>query len=206
MTQLIEAQKLIVELYGRILRINRENARDIAADARRAEAFQYADALVALLDVKAAQILIALDRLADTGITQMSGAEIDPFRAKLRIGIQQRHEVAGKSCLAADDLGADDQFGGDLDHAKLLATGAVALVDNFVQRGRKRISAVGHGIAIVFLSRFQCLRILLYCAAAVFFHDGSPLENNCIWFRDLSITYSRKNASKRFWLSAFSEL
>ena len=61
----IEIQELVIHQHGRLLRLFRDEANYAAGDAGCIKAAQYADALVALFDIKLAEILIALNRIAE---------------------------------------------------------------------------------------------------------------------------------------------
>ena len=72
---LIKMQEFIVDPHSRVVGVQRQHARDVRADGRRAEAPQDAHALVALLHVKLPHILKAADGVDDAGVAQMRLAE-----------------------------------------------------------------------------------------------------------------------------------
>ena len=86
-------EKFIVALDLGVLTVDRQEADHVAGDGGGLVAFQDADPLVALLDIKAAQVLIAADGVPNPFVTQMGGTQADPLLGKFRVCGKEGHEI-----------------------------------------------------------------------------------------------------------------
>ena len=91
--ELVKLEELIVALDLRLLAVDGEETDHIAGDGGGLIAFEDADPLVALLDIKAAQVLIAADGVPDPFVAQMGGAQADPLLGKFRVCGKEGHEI-----------------------------------------------------------------------------------------------------------------
>ena len=160
--QLIELHELIVPLHSQILAFRREHADDRAGDGGGAVAFEDADALVALLHVEPAQILIALDGVADALVAQVGFAELHPLGAELGVNRQQRHKAGGKGRLAAGALGADNLIDGDFNESQVHPSGAHGLHQNLVEHLGIGVATPEHIGAVVLLPLLEGALILIH--------------------------------------------
>ena len=152
-------QKLLIKRIARRIRIRGHQPRHIGRDRRRLKIAQNADALVALLHIEFSIIFKAADRFADALLPQMGVAEIDPFAAELRVGIQQRQKAGRERILPPGRLGSDDQVDGDLHQADALLLRGIAVGENLVEHLHIGRNAGGHAVLVLPESRFQRFRI-----------------------------------------------
>ena len=159
--QPVKVQKFIIDPHGRIVGIDRQDARDIRADGRRVEALEDADALVALLHVKAAHIFKAPDGIRDARVAQVRLAERDPLACKLRPKIQKRHEIRGKRRLPPRRICADDLRDGNVQNAEIDAARDRAAAQPFLEHLRIRIASAVDTLAVALLPGLERLPELL---------------------------------------------
>ena len=110
-------QKFVVSLNAGIVAHRRHHTADIAGDSGSTEVFQHGYPLVAFLHIEIAQIFVANNRVTDARISQMVGAQADPFGGEFRINAQKRKEVCGEGRNASGGFGAHDAVRRDLNHA-----------------------------------------------------------------------------------------
>ena len=119
----VKAQKLIVNPHRRVLGVGGDHPRHIAGDGGGVEALEDADPLVALLDVKAAHVLIAPDGVPNALLAEVSGAQVYPLGGKLRVRGQQRHEVRGEGGAPPHGFGSHDLISGNVDDSQVYLPG-----------------------------------------------------------------------------------
>ena len=84
--QAVEVHELVVDDDGLVVGVGGDDAGDVAWDGGGVEAFEDADALVALLDVEAAHVLVAADGVTYALVAEVGGAELGPFGGELAVG------------------------------------------------------------------------------------------------------------------------
>ena len=116
-----EAEKisqLVIKLHFPSPVVFGKDADHIGADHIAVKELQYADSLVALLDIVAVHVFIDLDGVPDPflhmGLTQGL-----PLGGKLRVLLQQRHEVPGKGVGPHAGTGADHKLQGNLEQPQI---------------------------------------------------------------------------------------
>ena len=152
---LIKMQEFIVDPHSRVVGVQRQHARDVRADGRRAEAPQDAHALVALLHVKLPHILKAADGVDDAGVAQMRLAERDPLARKLRPQVQQRHEIRREGRLPPGGIHPDDLGDRDLQLAQIHAPGHHAALQQLLEDLRIGVAPAVDAVAVAFLPGFE---------------------------------------------------
>ena len=155
-----------------LLRPRGDYSRDDGGDARRAEAFQHADAFVPLLHVEAPHVLAAAYRVADALVAEVRLAQAYPLMRKFRLLAEQRHEVCRKGVLPAAGLCADDVLGRAIYRAKLNSARSHRLVEYLVEHLRVRVLPLYQAFLAAFLPGLQGYRILLCCFLSA--HGRSP--------------------------------
>ena len=112
LAELEEIHELVIGHHPGLIAQRRHHAGHLTADAWALVAFEHADPLVALGDVKLAHVLVADDGIVNA-VSQVGFAQVDPLVAELGGGIQQRHEIARKGGFAALGGGAHNLLHGD---------------------------------------------------------------------------------------------
>ena len=152
--------EFIIHLHIVILGPAGDYALDMGGDAGRTVAEQHTEPFITFLNVEAAHKFVALHRVADPFLTQMSIAETDPLGGKLARRLQQGHEVSGESGCAAGRLGADKAVGGDLDKTEVGIAGDGGFLYDVIQHERIGIFTVEDGVFIIFLPCLQGMVVL----------------------------------------------
>ena len=170
---LIGRHELIVHLHRRVLRPAGDDADDVAGNGRRIVAFEHADPLVALLDVEPAQILITADGVPYALVAQVGGAQVDPLVGKLRVQLQQGHEVIRKGGTPSNRLIADDLLGGNLNDPHVRLSGNQGVVhQNFIQYRRIGVTSMEDAVLICALPQLEGSAVLVVSFLSA--HRGIP--------------------------------
>ena len=178
--QAVKVHEFVVNLHRLVIRVQGYHPGDIGGYGGRAEAFEHADALVALLHVEAPHVLAAADRVAYSLVAEMRGAELYPLGGEFRVGVQQRHEVGGESIAPPLALGSHDLVGGYVYDAQVYAPGHHLVAEYLVEYLQIRIAPLKDALPIGLLSGLQCLSVLsarfrLAQADASFESNSAPL-------------------------------
>ena len=159
--QRVKMHEFIINLNLRVIGIFWNQPCDVPRNERSAVAHQYACPLIPFLNIKSPEILIALNRIADSFITEMGFAEPDPFHGKFRIYFQKRHEIPCQSRGAAGRFRPGNQFCRYIDYTKLCFADKLLFIHKLIQRRRIGIGAPLQCIVIISLPRLQGNFILL---------------------------------------------
>ena len=151
----VEVQKLVVSHDLRVVAELGQNAVEHGVDAGSAIVFQYAQPLVALLDIEVAQIFIADQGITDALVAEMVAAQADPFGGKLRALRQQRQKAGREGGGPAGNLHADKAFHRDLRLADLTDGLDVDALQQLVQNGRMGRFSPGEGFLLLFQTLLQ---------------------------------------------------
>ena len=103
--QLIEIQKLIVDLIFKVIRAGGDEPGDRARDLDGTVILEHRDPLVALLHIKPVHILKGDDGRLDA-LFQMRVTQVRPLGGKLGVRLQQGHKVIRKGGVPSAGLGA----------------------------------------------------------------------------------------------------
>ena len=176
--RLVKFQEFSVGFDSGIVRGTGENPAHVAGNPGRAEMPQHADPLVALLDIKVAQILIAEDGVGDAGVPQVGAAKGNPLGGELTFAVQQRAEGGSKSGDPPGAFHADDPLGGNLDQTDVHDALSHTLGQQLVQYLRMGAAARHQQFPVFFLAHAQGLGIFFHCGLC---DHGSLLDRKDIF-------------------------
>ena len=111
----------------------RHNAGNGGKNRIRAKIFQHTDTFVALLDIKAAHVLIRFNGIVDA-LFHMGHAQGKPLAGKLSVFGQQRHKVGSKRHGAAGGFGAYHIIQRYFNGAKRYLAFGICFFQQFIQR------------------------------------------------------------------------
>ena len=103
--QLIEIQKLVVDLIFKVIRAGGDEPGDRARDLDSTVILEHRDPLVALLHIEPVHVLKGDDGGLDA-LFQVRVTQVRPLDSKLGIRLQQRHKVIRKGSVPSAGLGA----------------------------------------------------------------------------------------------------
>ena len=159
--QPIVIHEFIVYPYLRLLRPRRNYAQHRGREDRRAEAFEHAYALIALLHIKPAQILNAAHRFPYSLIAEACLTQTYPLLCKFSVMRQQRHEIRRKSRLTPARLCTRYLFSRYIYYPKLNTPGRHRLVKYLVEHLRIRVLTAQQAVPVHFSAGLECLIVLV---------------------------------------------
>ena len=172
--QFVEFQKFRIGLQPGRIPFLRHHPVDDAGNPGRAEVFQHADPLIALLHIEVAQIFIAYDGFPDALLGQMGHAQADPLVGKLRIRIQHGQKIRIEGRDPSGGLGAHDPLRRNL-HQTHVDAGLHRGTGDFRQHLRIGVPAPGNAFFAFGLGQFHCFQIFFQCFGSGYVdHSGKP--------------------------------
>ena len=123
-----------------LLRLFRDETGDGRMDRIGPEVLHDGDALVSLLHIKAAEVFVGFDRVAEPFI-DLGIIEGGPFGGKLRIVGKERHEIAGKRILPPAGSCAGKEIERHLEDAEGILGCNVFCIQEIIERGEIRTSS-----------------------------------------------------------------
>ena len=160
---LVEFHEFIIGFDPGILARFGHNALYRAGDPGGTEVPQHTDALVALLDIKVAQIFITQNGIRNAGITQMGLAELDPLDAEFGFDIQKRPETGGKRSDPSGGFCADDPLRRNVHKTQVQHGFGGIFRQDLIQHGRMGALSGHDQIPVLLLSQTQGMGIFFQC-------------------------------------------
>ena len=133
MRDLVEVQKLIVDLDLRVVGFGRQQALHLGPDRGRAEKAQHGYPLVPLHHIEAVEVFHGGDRVPDT-LLQMGGRQVGPLGRKLAVFLQQRIEGGREGLPPAGAAGSHHLVDIHADAAEIHLAEAVQVGQHLLQR------------------------------------------------------------------------
>ena len=164
---LVEIQKFIVSPDPGLVGLGRKDTADVAGDPGRAEMPQDADPFVALLHIEITQVFKADDGVGDAGVSQMGGAQADPFGGEFGFHIQQWPKRSGKGGDPPAGLHAGDPLRGDFHQAHIYHGIGGVFRQQFIQHGRVGRAAGHQQLPVFLLPEAHGLDIFIGCCLGV---------------------------------------
>lgn len=138
--------------FRRIIEL-RHNAGNGGKNRIRAKIFQHTDTFVALLDIKAAHVLICFNGIVDA-LFHMGHAQGNPLAGKLSVFGQQRHKVGSKRRGAAGGFGAYHIIQRYFNGAKRYLAFGICFFQQFIQRRQIGVFACRCLFTVIAHARF----------------------------------------------------
>ena len=157
--QLIEIQKLVVDLIFQILGAGGDEPGDRARDLDGAVILEHRDPLVALLHIEPVHVLKGDDGGMDA-LFQMRVAQVRPLDGKLGVRLQQGHKIIRKSGVPSAGLGAHKAVRRDLHKPQRLLRYDIHALEHIVQNSQIGRLAAGYAGTIGALPCAQCTFII----------------------------------------------
>ena len=157
--QLIEIQKLVVDLILQLVGAGGDEPGDRARDLDGTVILEHRDPLVALLHIELVHVLKGDDGGMDA-LFQMRVAQVRPLDSKLGIRLQQGHKVIRKGSVPSAGLGAHKTVRWDLHQPQWLLRHDIHALEHIVQNSQIGRLAAGYAGTIGALPCAQCTFII----------------------------------------------